>query len=244
MMFRTVVGALFFAAMTVGGGTSAGESGSTAVSLRGHLEALALKHDFVIEGADRVAEVHVADTGAGDGGRTGDDDLASRLSSLLRGYNYFLRQNQRGNVTRLAIFGPRPPLAKNPRQFRIKTTQHGPHHLVEVVLTGPNGARRRQRMILDTGASNVVLPASLASVLGFRESALKDHWADTAGGRIRAKTGWLRSVTLGGAKAEHVAVSFIADGKLGAKALLGMSFLSRFRLSMDVTENSIILMQN
>ena len=43
----------------------------------------------------------------------------------------------------------------------------------------------------------------------------------------------LRSVRVGDAEARDVAVTFVEDGQLGGKQLLGMSFLGRFRMTFD-----------
>ncbi|HYQ91278.1 MAG TPA: retropepsin-like aspartic protease [Candidatus Competibacteraceae bacterium] len=133
-----------------------------------------------------------------------------------------------------------PPAADH--AYTIKTTRRGPHHHVEVMLSGPNGYPQVLTLLIDTGATTVVLPASLSSALGFRQEDLQDGWTQTASGRVPIKRGILASVKIGEATAENVEVSFIADELLGTQKILGMSFLRNFRMSLDDKNNELILL--
>ncbi len=126
--------------------------------------------------------------------------------------------------------------------YAIKTTRRGPHHHVEAVLSGPNGYSRVLTLLIDTGATTVVLPASLSAAMGFRREELQDGWTQTANGRVPIKRGILASVKIGEATAENVEVSFIADELLGTQKILGMSFLRNFRMSLDDKNNELILL--
>jgi aspartyl protease family protein len=126
--------------------------------------------------------------------------------------------------------------------YAIKTTRRGPHHHVEAVLSGPNGYPYTLSLLIDTGATTVVLPASLSSGMGFHREDLQDGWTQTANGRVPIKHGILASVKIGDATAENVEVSFIADELLGAQKILGMSFLRNFRMSLDDKNNELILL--
>ena len=53
--------------------------------------------------------------------------------------------------------------------------------------------------------------------------------------------GRLAAVRVGHAEVKDVPVTFIADKHLGRKALLGMSFLDHFRLTIDESAQRIIL---
>ena len=66
-------------------------------------------------------------------------------------------------------------------------------------------------------------------------------WAQTANGRVRAKTGTLHSVAVGNATARDVTVTFLEDKRLNGSRLLGMSFLQRFRMTIDDANSRIIL---
>jgi aspartyl protease family protein len=135
-----------------------------------------------------------------------------------------------------------PPAADH--SYAIKTTRRGPHHHVEAVLSGPNGYPYSLSLLIDTGATTVVLPASLSSGMGFRWEELQDGWTQTANGQVPVKRGFLASVKVGDATAENVEVSFIADELLGNQRILGMSFLRNFRMSLDDKNNELILLSD
>jgi aspartyl protease family protein len=97
--------------------------------------------------------------------------------------------------------------------------------------------------VLDTGATTVVLPLSMVERLGFESGDLTDGWSQTAAGRIRVKLGWLQAIKVGRIAEDRVAVAFIEDDQLGNQTLLGMSFLDRFRLTIDDRNERIILMR-
>ena len=59
----------------------------------------------------------------------------------------------------------------------------------------------------------------------------------------RIKRGWLQAIKVGRPTEDRVAVAFIEDDKLGSHALLGMSFLNRFRLTIDDRNDRTLLMR-
>lgn len=83
--------------------------------------------------------------------------------------------------------------------------------------------------LVDTGASNVAIPLATAQRLGLRSHrAQRSH---TANGEVVAYATRLESVSLGGLAAQDVAGSILPNMQ-GDAVLLGMSFLSRFHISM------------
>jgi aspartyl protease family protein len=82
----------------------------------------------------------------------------------------------------------------------------------------------------------------MAEALGFRAGDLVDGWAQTAGGRVAIGQGRLALVKIGPAIARNVAVAFIDDANIQGQALLGMSFLERYRLTVEDAANRIILL--
>ena len=66
--------------------------------------------------------------------------------------------------------------------------------------------------------------------------------ANTANGQVPVRVGKLQQVRIGNAKAREVAVGFIADDKMGNNYLLGMSFLNRFRVTIDDDANRLTLL--
>ena len=96
-------------------------------------------------------------------------------------------------------------------------------------------------MIVDTGASTIVLPSSLIARLGFDPDALASGIMETANRRVPGKKAVLASAEIGEAVERDVAVTFIDDSRLGGTMLLGMSFLGRFRMTIDDADNRITL---
>ncbi len=199
--------------------------------LRGQIEALAARHGFAVVGVNRL-EAAPAKSLTGDG-------LTRNLRAILGDYNYLLIHDRDGGIRQLRILGAILPI--EPR-YTIHTTRRGAHHVVETVLVGPNGTRQTFSLILDTGASTIVLPSSMIEEFGFKPNELKSGMANTANGPVPIRLGKLQQVQIGHAKAREVAVGFIADDKIGNKYLLGMSFLNRFRVTIDDDANRLTLL--
>ncbi|MDN3521966.1 retropepsin-like aspartic protease family protein [Halomonas ramblicola] len=79
--------------------------------------------------------------------------------------------------------------------------------------------------LVDTGATYVAVPASMAERLGLESTG--GAWFNTANGRVRGELTTLDEVSLGGYAAHDVQGS-ISPGLEGDTALMGMSFLDRF----------------
>jgi aspartyl protease family protein len=159
-----------------------------------------------------------------------------RLDQLLAGYNYVLTADAPGGQgATVRILGPRAaePRAPAPTPVSVTTVRRGRHHLVPTTIVGPNGVTAELQLLLDTGASTVVLPASLAAPLGFAAKGLRDDVAHTAAGTVPVRLGTLRAVRVGGAHVANVAVAFVDDAMLGDGSLLGMSFLEHFDLRLE-----------
>ncbi len=206
-----------------------------AAGLQERLEALAATEGFVVSGLERLAESPAKFTAAPPAGAP----LSQRIRALLAGYNYVLLYDSGGRISELRISGPAP--AAVPPPGSVATTRRGPHHVVEAELVGPNGTKHRVALMLDTGATTVVLPQSMIGLLGFEAGDLTDGWSQTAAGRVPIKQGWLESIKVGRMAEGRVAVSFLEGDKLGNQTLLGMSFLDRFRLTIDDQHDRIIL---
>jgi aspartyl protease family protein len=94
-----------------------------------------------------------------------------------------------------------------------------------VVVTQVNGAR--MPMILDTGASSVVLTHEAAKAAGLPLEVLSYTVpVDTANGRTRAAPVTLQSIGVGGIIERDVSALIAQPGQL-RQSLLGMSFLNR-----------------
>ncbi|CAI8773896.1 MULTISPECIES: retropepsin-like aspartic protease family protein [Methylococcus] len=204
-----------------------------AAGLADQLQGLATESGFAIEGLERLSD---------EPARRAEGSFKDRLQTLLQGYNYVLVESRPGNIERLVITGIARSGGRPPPSSTIPTLRVGAHHQVEALLVGPNGVPQTVSVLVDTGASTVVLPTSMITSLGFDAERLSAGISQTASGRVRTKTGVLPSVTVGPASAENVPVSFIADKRLNGAMLLGMSFLNRFRVTIDDEHNEIVLL--
>lgn len=215
---------LILVAALIGIGGSTGMA--MADNLRWQLETLAAEQDFRIEGADRI----------GDEQRSIDKSgkLADQINQLLADYNFIVTRDTNNRITQLTIVGLRvsPPAIPAPPE-NIKTERRHTEHYVEAVLTGPNGRLLPLNVMVDTGASTLVLPRSLATSLGYSTDQLQSVHVQTANGKTMGLSATLQSVRVGEAETARVAVTFVEDHLLGGKRLLGMSFLSRFRMTID-----------
>ena len=209
-----------------------------AEDLRAQMLELATQEGFLVSGLDQIDEDAPAR-------KLLAKDPARRISVLLSDYNYMLLHDRKGGVRELWILEPKPTTAAMVGRYAVGTTRRGRHHLVETALTGPNGRRQTMALTLDTGATTIVLPREMIELLGFQDKDLRDGWSRTVGGRVPVKLGRLKAVKVGHALAKDVAVAFLA-GQPAAPgeefALLGMSFLGRFRLTIEDAQNQIILM--
>ena len=212
-------------------GLTPARAGDAPRDLRAQIEALANAHGFAVVGQE-LLQATPAEAQSG-------DDPVRAVRAILGDYNYLLVHRRDGGIRQLRIIGAKLPI--QPR-YTVKTTRRGAHHLVEAVLVGPNGTRQTISLILDTGASTIVLPSSMIEELGFLPNELKSGMASTANGSVAIRLGKLQEVQIGHAKASDVAVGFIADDKIGQKYLLGMSFLDRFRMTIDDDANRLTLL--
>lgn len=113
--------------------------------------------------------------------------------------------------------------------IRMRSTGHG-NHVVFVRLNG----RVTVPMLLDTGASDVVITRETAALLGFDE---RDYLAyqtyETANGSVSQPTVRFFSVAVGSAEARLVKGSISDSMQIG---LLGTSFLQEFEYSIRGSE--------
>jgi aspartyl protease family protein len=129
----------------------------------------------------------------------------------------------------------------------LKTDRAGRHHIIRAAVVGPNGHTELVSFIVDTGATDMVLPASMIAKLGFRESELESVGVQTANGVAEGLRGFLRSLELGGLDhtdvLNHVPVMFMSDDDTGGYALMGMSVLGRYNMTIEDAENQIVLVK-
>lgn len=193
-------------------------------------------------------------------GRADGVELLPRLNALLEGFDYAIVQGPQG-VERVLILGtkapysaPQPdpnagaPQADQPpaepgatAEIVLESQRKGTSHALTLTLEGDNGRRVERVLLLDTGADFVVLPTSLISPLGIQPARLRSQQVQTANGAVSAKLGTLAAMWLGEQRVPGVEAAFIDDSKLGGNALLGMSVLGRFRVTIDDERNRVVL---
>ncbi|NQV45005.1 MAG: TIGR02281 family clan AA aspartic protease [Rhodospirillales bacterium] len=114
----------------------------------------------------------------------------------------------------------------------------GGHFVVEAVIT-TDAAQNPVRMLVDTGASDVVLSPADARRLGFDPDTLDfSKVYRTANGTVYGAPVRLRSLTIGSIRIDNVRAS--VNGAEMSRSLLGMSFLERLS-GYEVTAGSLIL---
>jgi len=131
--------------------------------------------------------------------------------------------------------------ARETSDIVIETQHRGASHLVTLTLEGQDDQRLQWPLVVDTGAAHVALPASLIPQLGFSPDQLTVQQVLTANGSVDAAIGTLPAVWLNDQRVPDVTVAFIADDRLGADGLLGMSVLGRFRITIDEEQNHLVL---
>lgn len=201
--------------------------------LREQLSALARQHGFAIEGLNRVQGGSLPPVGG---------QPREALLKWLEAYNYLIVESRAGKIERVVITGIKRDRPKTSISPYVPTTREGVHHRVSAQLVGPNGIPREVSLIVDTGASSIVLPDSLAAELGFTASTLQGGRSQTANGVMPVKTGVLSLVRVGQTASPEVQVMFVPDRRLGNAMLLGMSFLKRFRFTLDDDHDELILL--
>lgn len=222
------------------------------VPLPDTLEHLAQEGGFEVTGLDKAKDAYGRDAGG---------DTYPRLKGLLDDFNHVIVQTAEGGIARVIIISrktawvPTPPpgtpngagdsddsAAADPGgDIVVPTERRGTSHAVGVGLEGVGGKRVEQTLTVDTGADFVVLPASLLASLGMESQGLESREVQTANGKTAARLGRLTAVWFEDHKVTDVQVAFIDDAKLGGSALLGMSVLSRYRMTIDDEANSLTL---
>lgn len=169
--------------------------------------------------------------------------LRERLRRLLEDFDHIIVERPGGGVERVIVLGEKVPY--NPQPDWGETTEPSEIEVpvsagrVEAVLEGYDGKRLERSLLLDTGADFVVLPLSMAGRLQIDQSELETRVMQTGNGEVEAQIGRIRAIWLGAERIADVETAFIADGKLGGAALLGMSLIRRF--DWEIRENQLRL---
>jgi len=122
--------------------------------------------------------------------------------------------------------------------YRIQVQRAGTGMLVNVRLNNAVTAP----FLLDTGASDVLIPQSVADRLGLQigpDTRTKRY--STANGMVEHSVVMLRSVSLGKASVENVPASVSPSMGVG---LLGLSFFNHFTYNIDAAAGVVTLTRN
>lgn len=116
------------------------------------------------------------------------------------------------------------------------------HIIVEALLNN----RVKATLLLDTGASVVVLPVSIANKLGinFEKEKATAQLVLADGRKLQAKYVTLGDISIEDAQAKNVGAAIIPDSAADigiGDGILGMSFLNQFNFKVDYNKNKLIL---
>ncbi len=122
--------------------------------------------------------------------------------------------------------------------YKIQVSRAGTGMIVEVRLNNSVSAP----FLIDTGASDVLVPKRVADQLGITlDATTRTKRYSTANGIITRPVVMLRSVDLGGALVENVPASVTPDLSFG---LLGLSFFNHFTYNVDAANGILTLEPN
>jgi clan AA aspartic protease (TIGR02281 family) len=128
------------------------------------------------------------------------------------------------------------------RKERVAIEGQGKVIIVEATIN----QRVTGRFLLDTGASYCVISKETASAanLSGRKDGRKVHMTTASGALIEATIGEARRVEIGDAVAREVEVA-VVDGNPfpGFQGLIGLSFLQRFKYSVD-SRNGVLQLED
>lgn len=120
----------------------------------------------------------------------------------------------------------------------IDLRPNGGTYLVDTVING----KHPKVMILDTGASIVLLNESTARAAGVKLDTAERAYAKVADGRIiESRRVVLDSITVGRFAIRNVECAVLPDGMVEIEALLGGSFLDNFTYTVDPNANVLTL---
>jgi clan AA aspartic protease (TIGR02281 family) len=152
-------------------------------------------------------------------------------------------EKQRTTATRIQgkepARGPEPPAPLPPKKASIPIEKQGQVIIVEAMLNQKTSAR----FVVDTGASYTMISSGVAKLLDIDISQHQPTVSfQTANGIIQAPLAKLDSITVGGMEIKDLtaAIHDIAPESRVA-GLLGLNFLSNFRMDIDTQKGVLHL---
>ena len=112
-------------------------------------------------------------------------------------------------------------------------------HARPIIVDALLNQRLPVRLVLDTGATYTVLTKQTAHDLGINslEHLPMQHFL-TAGGKILSPVTTLKSIRVGTAEVQDIAVAIDVDGHL-PMGLLGMTFMRHFKITVDQEQGQV-----
>lgn len=114
--------------------------------------------------------------------------------------------------------------------------------ILEATLTG-KGPKRKLNLVLDTGATYVLIPSFIARIMGYDpEVSTKRIPLTTVSGEETAPMVKVESISVLGKQVKNVEVichDLPASGRVDG--LLGLSFLQNFKLVLDFKKGILVL---
>ena len=123
----------------------------------------------------------------------------------------------------------------------VKTRKRGRNHFISATLRSETGVEFDVSLMIDTGASIVVLPESMMSDLGIDYSQAVTRNVQTVNGITEALYSQVAALTIGEETINHIDVAFIADDLLGGTKLLGMNVLNNYTVTLNDKKQTLTL---
>jgi aspartyl protease family protein len=124
---------------------------------------------------------------------------------------------------------------------KISLRRQGESYYVSVVING----QPAQELIVDSGANTVMLPYKIAQECGVSvDASSPDVTIGTAnGGRSKAKLAMADTIRIGKFTANNVQCIVLGPEATNAPALLGMSFLNRYKFELNAQGSTLSMME-
>jgi clan AA aspartic protease (TIGR02281 family) len=164
--------------------------------------------------------------------------FTDNLNSVPQHYDKTSREGRATQVRGKAVTTSTSefPRVPDPQRYILPLTWEGGRLFVDAKINN----RTPVRCIVDTGANMTIIPASLASLLGFDKRNSLSIDIRGVGGVIEGRLIEVDSFKVGEAEAKNFDMIVIEDS-LGGTALLGVDFLSRFRTEINYTRGQMVL---
>lgn len=151
-------------------------------------------------------------------------------------------ENQRGPAKRIQATDSPPPVDRPklpPVKASIPMEKHGQVVIIEAMLNGKTAAK----FVVDTGASYTMISSAVAKELDIDVTqAQRTMPFQTANGMIQAPLTNLESITVGGLEIKNLTAAVhdaVPDPHVAG--LLGLNFLSNFRMDIDTQKGLLHL---